>query len=309
MLLSNLNRRDSSPLSSSNRYRWLQVISRILRICCWMILFVGILGASLLIAFLLFPPFGNADTARVLLVGLDDVQREGGPQRSDTIMLSAANLKRSRMTLLSVPRDARVRIPGRASHQKINAAYARGGIALLQRTLAQPDVLQADLPYYLIFDSLTVAAIIDALGGIEVNVTDRMKYDDHWGNLHIDLHPGQQRLDGQQTVGYLRWRKNNSGGGGSDDYARAERQRMVVIEMKRRMLTFSGMLRLPAVYRAFRTHAKTNMSVPQLIAWMSTARGDIISEAVPGQQRTIGRVSYIICEWNDGRRRWQQAQQ
>lgn len=146
-----------------------------------------------------------------MIIGLD--QEENHVSGSDTIILAAVRLNGKGATLISVPRDAYVSIPHRGQHRKINASYAEGKEKLLRQTLAQSDVMAADLPYYATFDSSTVAAMVDALGGIDVVVPCDMNYDDNWGRLHIHLNAENRHLNGVKTVGFLRWRKNNYGRG------------------------------------------------------------------------------------------------
>ena len=114
--------------------------------------FLGCLGRLLLISVVFFglligagvvwyygdPPFQSMSVARVLLVGLDEPPRlnPSGPRRSDTIILCAMRTDGTGATLLSVPRDAYVRLPRRRMHVKINNAYAVGNIDLLKETLA-----------------------------------------------------------------------------------------------------------------------------------------------------------------------------
>lgn len=267
-----------------------------------------ILGMLTLIgSFLLFPPFHYETTARILLIGLDEPETKNAPRRSDSIILCASRLDGSGTTLLSVARDSRVRIPGRRGFNKINAAYALDGVALLQETLEQPDVLEADLPYYMVFDSNTVAKVIDAMGGIEVDVPCDMDYDDNWGNLHIHLKAGPQRLNGEQAKGYLRWRHNSDGRGGSNDFERATRQRELVGAMVKQMMTPGGILRAHWVYQAFKRNTiATNINFRQLmlLAWNARTRQ---SDSVPGISRPIGNASFVIADWAKGREKWRNA--
>ena len=243
--------------------------------------------------------------ARVLLVGLDEPSRDGGARRADTIILIGARKDGSGATLLSVPRDALVPLPRRRQQQKINAAYAIGQVAMLKEVLADPRVMDADLPYHLVMDSRTVRAMVNALGGVTVDVPFAMDYDDNWGNLHIHLKPGRQRLNGEQAAGYLRWRKNNDGGG-SDDIARNERQRQLLIAISQQARTPLGALRLPFAYRALRKTSYTNLTSRQLIA-LGLAFRNVRSETVPGHSVNRHGASYILCDWEAGRRRWQEA--
>ena len=255
-----------------------------------------------------YPPFGSRPTAKVLLAGLDEPAPgiKHASRRSDTIILCAARLHTHAATLISVPRDARVHLPHQRTMLKINAAYAMGQVALLRRTLAEPEVLRDVLPYYLVMDSQTVSSMVDALGGVTVDVPNAMDYDDNWGQLHIHLTPGRQRLNGEQTVGYLRWRKNSTGHLYSDDFKRTARQRALLVGLAQRVHTWDGIRALPAVYQAFQRHSWTNMTLLQL-AMLAYAFQHVQTAVVPGVPATIQRVSFIECDWAQGRKLWKQA--
>jgi LCP family protein required for cell wall assembly len=272
----------------------------------WAVMLVVVAVGVGYLSLLLAPPFGYETTARVLILGLDEADRLGGDQRrADTILLCAARLDGAGTLLLSVPRDAWVRIPNHSRQHKINAAYALGKEALVKQVLAKPSTLNAELPYHLIIDSSTVRAVIDALGGIRVSVPFAMNYDDNWGNLHIHLNPGLQLLTGEQAVGYLRWRKN-SRGRSEDDFSRAERQRAVLIAIGTRMRSWQGITRTPAVYHAFRQHSQSNLTDRQLFV-LGWASREIRSEAVPATPRRLHGTSYVFCNWAYGRALWEEA--
>jgi len=261
----------------------------------------------LLLSFLLLPPFGQQHSARVLLLGLD--KAEEGTQRSDTIIVCVSRLNDGSTTLISIPRDSRIHIPGYQGYRKINATYTLGREALIRKTLAQPALLHADLPYYVVLDSDTTRAVVDAMGGVEVTVPVRMKYDDNWGGLHIDLHPGKQLLNGKQAVGFLRWRKNNHGvhGPGGDDIKRGERQRELLHAMITKLRGWPGCLKGPDAYRAFRAHARTNIKDYRQFLLLAWSAREMHSEALPSDPHTHAGISYVDCDWRQGREMWRAA--
>jgi len=273
------------------------------------LIFIVLLLGSGLVWYYYSPPFRGQAAAPVLLVGLDEPPKfhRAGPRRSDTIILCAVRMDGTRTTLISIPRDARVRLPRRRYYEKINAAYASGKIALLKELLADPDVMNASLPYSLVLDSRTVREVINAVGGVTVNVPHDMEYDDDWGELHIHLKAGKQRLTGEQAVGFLRWRKNDRGRSpGGSDFTRAERQRELLSAIMQQGRTPSGLLRLPLVYRTFRKYTYTNLTTRQLIALALHFR-NVRSEAVPGTPVTRRGISYVNCDWEAGRQLWRSA--
>jgi LCP family protein required for cell wall assembly len=163
--------------------------------------------------------FGS-ERLSVLLLGIDynydarDIQFSKGA-RSDTIMAASLDFTAPSIHELSIPRDMDVVLPS-GNEDKINAAFAEGGIAEAQRVVAG----FLGIPKFDRYVVLRVDAtkdVIDALGGVDVDVMNAdalrhqgkngpLNYDDNWGHLHIHLKPGMQHLNGTQAVGYARFR-------------------------------------------------------------------------------------------------------
>lgn len=137
-------------------------------------------------------------------------------QRADTIMLLHVPVLGA-PTLLSVPRDSYVSVPGHGKN-KINAAFALGGPALLAQTVEENTGVRIDGYVSLGFDGFV--NIIDALGGIQMCLPAPMQDE----KAHVDLPAGCQVLDGTNALGYVRMRYSDPRG----DIGRAERQREMV---------------------------------------------------------------------------------
>lgn len=160
-----------------------------------------------------------------LLVGSDsrtglsekDVERLGtggdlGTTRTDTIMLLHIPLS-VEATLVSIPRDSYVPIPG-YGYDKINAAFAFGGAPLLAQTVEENTGLRVDR--YAEIGMGGLANVVDAVGGVEVCVQEAI--DDPLANLNVQ--PGCQEMDGATSLGYVRTRATAQG-----DLDRVMRQR------------------------------------------------------------------------------------
>jgi anionic cell wall polymer biosynthesis LytR-Cps2A-Psr (LCP) family protein len=113
------------------------------------------------------PPFAGVERLRLLLIGADE--RKGDVGRSDTLMVLQVNPTLRRATLLSLPRDLRVEIPGHG-HDKINAAFARGGPELSKQTVEQYLGLTLDGWVKINIEGFVKA--VDTLGGVDINVED-----------------------------------------------------------------------------------------------------------------------------------------
>ena len=144
------------------------------------------------------------DKSTIMIMGVDERADDVG--RSDTLMIATIDPKLDQAALLSIPRDTRVKIKGHG-YDKINAAYAYGGERLTQDTVEE--FLGVNMDHYIIVNVKAFQRIIDALGGVDIDVEKRMYYEDPWdddGGLLIDLRPGLQHMDGKTAVTYVRYR-------------------------------------------------------------------------------------------------------
>ena len=127
---------------------------------------------------------------------------------TDTIIYVKYNIETGKVAMMSIPRDTSiVSNPTMSSVYKINYMYHSQGIfALLNQV---ENMLDVKMDYYLVFDANMLKEMVDAIGGVQVDVPIRMKYDDGSQDLHIDLQPGVQVLNGEQAEGFVRFRHNN----------------------------------------------------------------------------------------------------
>jgi LCP family protein required for cell wall assembly len=182
--------------------------------------------------------------------------------RSDLIILSRMDFENQAAYLLSIPRDTWVRLPGSRRHSKINAAHAIGGARYAAR--AVEGLVGVRPEYMLTLDYQGFARVIDALGGIDLYVDRNMDYDDNWGDLHIHLKKGQQHLNGEQALGFVRFRHADRGPSDSD-FKRAERQQRLLTALKAKLKNPLTWPRLPYACDAIRPYLSTNLTFPQLL--------------------------------------------
>lgn len=143
----------------------------------------------------------------VLLFGIDS--GIGGAPRTDSIMLFSIDRSKGSVNAIAIPRDTRVKIEGRSRPERINAAHAHGGPELLMHTVEH--MLGIDVDYFVRLDYEGFQAIINTLGGVILDVEQRMFYEDKAQDLLIDLQPGIQRLNGEQALQYMRYRSDGLG--------------------------------------------------------------------------------------------------
>jgi LCP family protein required for cell wall assembly len=134
-----------------------------------------------------------------------------GAQRTDAIMLAQISGDRKSVTVMSIPRDSWVPVPGHGN-AKINAAFSWGGPTLMIQTVEQLTGVRID--HFAVADFESFSDLTDELGGVEITLEQPL---DAGGTT---LQPGTHVLDGEQALVYARERYNVAGG----DFGRVQRQ-------------------------------------------------------------------------------------
>ena len=177
--------------------------------------------------------------------------------RSDMLMEAHLDFDRKTIALLSIPRDTRATIPGHGV-TKINAAHFYGGPPLTEKTVESNFGVPSDKFVALDFQGFEKA--IDLLGGVDLRVDRKMDYDDNWGRLHIHLKPGMQHLDGQQAMGFVRFRHADS------DFVRIQRQQTLLAALKAKFARPDILTKIGPVLTAIDTHTNTDLTPDQEVA-------------------------------------------
>ena len=230
------------------------------------------------------------DKIIVMIMGVDE--REGDVGRSDTLMIATLDPKKKKAALLSIPRDTRVKIRGHG-FDKINAAYAYGGHALTQDTVE--DLIGVHMEHHILINIKSFKKIIDAIGGVDINVEKRMYYEDVWdddGGLLIDLQPGLQHMDGDTAITYVRYRDEEG------DIGRIRRQQKFMQAVMDKITSPSIIPRIPSIIKEVVGSVQTDLSVKQLIEFATSLKdaqkSGLQAEMLPGKPMYIDGVSYWI---------------
>ncbi|EEQ49217.1 cell envelope-like function transcriptional attenuator common domain protein [Selenomonas flueggei ATCC 43531] len=238
------------------------------------------------------------DKATIMIMGVDERTDDVG--RSDTLMVATIDPHKNEAALLSIPRDTRVAIP-KNGYDKINAAYAYGGEKLTQRTVE--DFLGIRIDHYVIINTHAFQKIIDAIGGIDIDVEKRMYYEDPWdddGGLVIDLRPGRQHMDGKTAVTYVRYRDEEG------DIGRVKRQQKFMRACVDAVTTPAILPRLPGIISSVIDSVKTDLSVRQMLEFIGTLKqaqaNGLRTDMVPGRPLYIEGISYWIPDMEQLRR-------
>ncbi len=230
------------------------------------------------------------DKTTVLIMGVDVRKDDVG--RSDTMMVATVDPEYDQASILSVPRDTRVRIPG-YGFDKINAAYAYGGEPLSERTIE--NLLGIDIDHYVIINTRSFVKIIDAIGGVDIDVEKRMRYEDPWdddGGLFINLFPGLQHMDGKTAVTYVRYRDSEG------DIGRIKRQQKFMAACMDKVTSPEIITHIPSILREVLAAVDTDMTFKQLLeiagAVKEAQQNGLTTDMVPGYPLYIDEISYWI---------------
>jgi len=176
---------------------------------------------------------------------------------TDFIMLGQYNPNTREVNLLSIPRDTNVEgtIDG-----KINSAYS--GVDPMRTVNKVEELTGVEVEYYVLFKTKLLRDLVDAVGGVTVNVPINMNYDDPAQDLYIHLKKGTQKLTGKQAEQFCRFRKNNDGTGYSNgDVGRVAAQQQFIKAMISRCLEPQNLLKIGTLIDIVLENTKTNVTM------------------------------------------------
>jgi len=230
----------------------------------------------------------------ILLMGVDSNGRNCKRfenTRSDTMILASLDPISEQVSLVSIPRDSRVRIADGHGLDKINAAHALGGPELAVKTVQETFGVPID--HYIVIDTQGLKEVCEIVGPIEVLVEKRMKYRDRAARLSIDLEPGLQRLTPSQVEEYCRFRHDQRG-----DLGRIERQQWFLRQAARKLKEPSVVLKLPQIAKFANDYIVTDLSVTDMAALLGFAKdlkeSQIATAMLPGRATMIRGGSYYL---------------
>ncbi len=239
---------------------------------------------------------GERKRINLLVLGIDyNHDSKGMPfskgARSDTMMVASIGDEAQFLNIVSIPRDTYTLISEKIGSDKINSAFSYGGVKQTRETVSH--FLGVPVHYYVIVKVQGAKKIIDALGGLPIDVEKNMDYDDNWGQLHIHLKKGPQILNGDQAVGYARFRHDEEG-----DYGRMRRQQQVIRAVIRRMKDPSIVTKFSQLAAAVKETLETDLTVEQMIDLALLYKGfdqsKMRSAQIKGDDDTVNGAMVIV---------------
>ncbi|EFQ23886.1 cell envelope-related transcriptional attenuator [Aminomonas paucivorans DSM 12260] len=223
----------------------------------------------------------------ILLLGEDNVE---GSHRTDSIALAAVDLDAKSARVLSLPRDTRVEIPGHG-WQKLNHSYAFGGVDLLRSTVSKN--LGVPIHYYILLDYGTFPRMVDIIGGVDLHVPKRLRYVDRAGHLNIDIPAGEQHLDGERALHFVRFRHDALG-----DIGRVQRQQQFIKAALAKLKQPEYLTRIPDLAKEIVAFIRTDLTASQSVQLggfvKELDRERILFAVLPGKPDYLKGISYWI---------------
>jgi LCP family protein required for cell wall assembly len=269
---------------------------------CLLVLFGGII--LLLVGNILFPP----RSLNIVILGVDARPGQGYLTRTDTVMLLNIKPGRLGVSLLSIPRDVFINVPG-YGEQRINTINvlgeeeARGaGPALIKASFKESFGVTVD--NYVRLDFNGFVALVDAVGGVDIKVPKLIIDLDYptknGGIMTVRFDPGWEHMDGERALEYARTRHQD------DDYQRAERQQQVVDALVKKLADPRQIVHWPRIWHAIQSNTDSDLSTwdmlrlgpPMLLGWPGRDHRVLQREDLIGMKAGYWRPNYDrILPW------------
>lgn len=255
---------------------------------------IGEIGESQLV------PVGEktGETYTFLIAGRDKVGLN-----TDSMMVVSFNTTDYTINILSIPRDTMSAGTTRYN-KKINSAYAIGGSANPDQLKKEVEaIIGFPVDRYAVINLQAFIDIVDAVGGVTMDIPQRMKYSDPTQDLYIDFQPGIQTLDGQAAMEYYRFRQG-TGGYATGDLGRIEAQSLFLEAFASAVLNISIIPKIPTILDAVFSNIDTDLTVGE-IAWLAGEAINVDMESgfqtmmLPGWSKTVDGLSYFLVYEKD----------
>lgn len=194
----------------------------------------------------------NPSVENILLLGIDD---DGSDRsRTDTMMILSWEKNEGQLRVISLMRDIYAEIPGYKSY-KLNTAYYLGGIQTAKDTVS--GMFDIPIHHYAMIDFESFESIVDLAfpKGVEIHVQKEMTE-----SIGVTLTPGMKKLNGQELLGYARFRADTEG-----DFGRVKRQQEVIAALKEETMHPATVMRLPKVFGALSDYIETDLTEKDII--------------------------------------------
>lgn len=228
----------------------------------------------------------NKEPISVLILGIDEREQDIG--RSDSIIVMTVNPTLQSTKLISIPRDTYTEIAGKGLKDKINHAYAFGGMEMSIESVE--NLLNIPIDYVVQLNMDSFIEIIDAMGGVSIYNSTSFTLGD------MAFPQGTLDLNGNEALAYIRMRKEDVAG----DFGRQDRQRQIIDSLLQKAATLDTLLQHQAILETIRNHVRTNMTFEEMLDIQKQYRNAISTvESIPfekGEGKRMDGIWYYFLD-------------
>jgi LCP family protein required for cell wall assembly len=214
----------------------------------------------------------------ILFMGIDARDAKSN-SRSDTMIMASIDPNTKKTALVSIPRDTRIKNSS-GKYDKINSVNFLDGPEAACKEVAK--LLSVPVDYYVVTNFAGFGEIVDALGGVHINVESAMRHADPINpELAINIPKGNQYLNGKQALGFVRYR-----GGPTADIGRTENQQKFIKALAAEMLQSKTIVKLPQLIPQINKNVRTNLPLKDMIYLANLAKdidvASLSTQTLPG---------------------------
>lgn len=230
--------------------------------------------------------FEKQEPFSVLVLGVDE--RAGDSGRSDTIIVMTVNPDTKSTKMVSIPRDTYAEIVGKGFQDKLNHAYAFGGIEMSMNSVEE--FLDIPIDYVVQVNMDSFKDIVNAVGGIKVNNTM------DFTSANFSFPKGELSLNGEEALAFVQMRKEDPRG----DFGRQDRQKQVIQAVLREGASASSLMNFNSIFNSIGKNVRTNMTFDEMTEVQSKYRnafGKVEQLYInKGQGKMINGIWYYIMD-------------
>lgn len=241
------------------------------------------------------------DPISILLLGVEDYSSEAENGRADTQMVITLDPDTSEISLITVPRDARVNIENAGEYtgiHKINAAYNYGSItgygAIKLQLETVEKFLNIPIDNFIAVNFDGFRDIVDALGGVTVDVKEDFWEDNIYDKKRIDFHKGESHLNGEEALAFVRMRYRPI----NASYSREERQRQFLTATIDQAKSTNTIFKIGQIADILGENVETDLNPKEIYAlqkqYLNAKNISTKTIEIKGQDQYIGKVSYFM---------------
>lgn len=258
-------------------------------------------------------PMANAQRKNGFYTFLVTGRDTGGGGNTDTMMLVAYDIPNQKLSVMSLPRDTMVDAHYGGSNRKLNGVWnlslyyakkgeKKEGIEYLKEAIGEMTGFVPD--FYVVVNWQAFGRLVDAIGGVEFEVPFNMVYQDPTQDLYINVAKGKRVLTGEEAMGVVRWRHNNSMSQGyaTGDLGRIETQQALMKEVVRKLLRIQNVTKISEFASIFVEEVETDLTIGNLAAFAERAifgglkMENVTFSTMPYTPVTVKGVSYVEAD-------------